>query len=245
MSCVYYSVEGLGSGVLGRGAERHPQNTGIQEYSCTRAQNTGIREYDRTFLCRIREYGNTAASAAVKYRIQNTRKYRVGSRAKASPLSLFCCLIAITHALQPEATNARLGGSESWLALPLPPDDAPHSPHASTPHHLLACQTNMQATQSQRVASLIPFCYLIAITRVLQPEATNARLGGSESWLALPSPPDDAPHSPHASTPHHLVACQTNKQATQSQSVVDALVLTHCNHTCIATRSDQCTAWRL
>ena len=52
-----------------------------------------------------------------------------------------------THALQPEATNALLGGCESWLALPLPPENAPHSPHASTPHHLVACQTNKQATQ--------------------------------------------------------------------------------------------------
>ena len=73
-------------------------------------------------------------------------------------------------------------------------------------------------------ASSVPFYCLIAITRALLPEASNALLGGSESWLALPLPPDNAPHSPHASTPHHLVACQTNKQATQSQSVVDALL---------------------
>ena len=113
------------------------------------------------------------------------------------------------------AANALLCGSESAVALPVLPVNASHSRHAFARRHLVACQTNKQATQSQSVGEPL-FCCLIAITRALQPEATNAWLGGSESCLALPLPPENAPHSPHASTPRHLV-CMPNEQASHEE----------------------------
>ena len=103
--------------------------------------------------------------------------------------------------------------------------------------YILALRQCVASQEQATAKALTAFCSLIAITRALLPEATNALPSGSDSWLHSPLPWRNAPltHPVRPLLAVCLHAKRNSKPRLQSQSV-DRLLFSHCHSMCIATR---------